>query len=250
MNRSISKSDAWDRIGSQFWNKGRESAKPSEKELAIFCSGIEKGQRCAIIGASTKGLVAAVSEITPNVIVFDFSARMCAELSQILPDIEVHLVDITQPLPDDLVGTFDWVLSERLINRFDGDEAVRGVASMNALLRGGGVLRTSVWLGLYPMDRAMIEYGCANGTVDQFWDEATTTINFSQAGKALTEKLMPHGSIAQKDLHDWYLGRGREKRFSDEEIRELILSTGFHSLTSLALPDATNSSLYTATKDI
>lgn len=247
-HRVNTKSAAWDHVGGLFWTKGRTSARPSRRELDRFCAGIEPGMRCIIVGASTRDLVESVREVTDNVLVLDFSPRMCADLANELPGCDIRVVDITQPVSTDLAESGHWILAERLINRFDTQEAIQGAQGMFSLLTVGGRLRTSIKLGLYPMDEVMIEHGQSSGELGQFWDDATTTIDFSRAGDALSQGLLPHGSIERNVLQQWYVGRGREKRFNHSEVEELLLSNGFTQLVSEPLPDATDTTLYSATK--
>jgi len=116
------KSAAWDLIGSLFWEAGRVSAKPSDEEIELFLAGIPVGARCAVVGASTKNLVEALIARGAEVSVLDFSERMCADLRAALPagSCQVHRHDITLQAPQDLRRSQQYVLSDRLVNRFGG----------------------------------------------------------------------------------------------------------------------------------
>lgn len=245
MNKKVS---AWDQVGGQFWTKGRESAKPSARELNIFSEGVRPDDTCVIVGASTKGLVEKLLEITPNVLVLDFSPRMCSDLAAAVPDAEVIVQDITASPTNALLGSADWVISERLINRMDWDETARAVESMRLILRPGGTMRTSVWIGLYPMDEAMIKIGRKSGTLDKFWDEENTVIDFSAAKDELSEALISHGSIDRGTLLRWYEGRGKEKRFTESEVMGLIEDAGLENIESFVMLDATSSRMFTGRK--
>lgn len=155
------KAAAWDLIGSLFWESGRSSAKPSAEEIDLFLAGISDGARCTVIGASTKGLVEAVIERGAKVTVLDFSKRMCTDLRSALPEgsCRVWQHDITRPAPDELRHTQDFLLNDRLVNRFSQTEARKGLEGMLDLLADGGQLRASIKLGLYPMDERMVAAG-------------------------------------------------------------------------------------------
>lgn len=247
------KSDAWDLLGSLFWESGRTSAKPSDEEIGLFNAGIEAGDRCSVIGASTIGLVEALIALGAEVTVFDFSERMCADLRAALPagSCRVSRHDITLPAPPELRGTQDYVLNDRLINRFDGLEARKGLEGMLDLLTDGGLLRASVKLGLYPMDERMIALGEERGSLASFYDADSKVIDFSAADEILPDALVPHGDIAPELLLPWYRGRGREQRFDHGDILKLIDATNvegrwFELLTSDDFARAPQTRLYTA----
>lgn len=247
---SSGKSAAWDNIGGLFWTEGRVSARPSAAELDMYLDGIQAGQPCAIIGASTKDLVTAAVERRADVTVLDFSARMCADLAAAVSGIAVRQADITRPVPADLRCTQAWVLSDRLLNRFTADEAALGIAGMARMLAPGGTMRTSVKLGRYPMDDAMIAVGQERGTLGEFWDEATSTIDFTASGTVLDDAVLPHGHIDRELLLRWYRGRGREKRFTAEEVRAALAAvTGLpaDAIRERTPPDAPGTAMYSVT---
>ncbi|MGF1427368.1 hypothetical protein [Kitasatospora sp. LaBMicrA B282] len=218
------KAEAWDLIGSLFWESGRTTAKPSDEEIGLFTAGIEPGDRCTVVGASTKDLVEALIALGAEVTVLDFSERMCADLRAALPAGSCRVLrhDITRPAPAELRGTQRFVLNDRLVNRFSETEALRGIEGMLDLLADGGQLRASIKLGLYPMDERMIELGTERGCVATFFDAAEKVIDFGAAGDVLTDALLPHGDIAPELLLQWYRGRGREQRFDHEDIVALL----------------------------
>ncbi len=218
------KSAAWDLIGSLFWESGRTTAKPSEEEIGLFLAGVRPGARCTVVGASTKDLVEALIALGARVTVLDFSERMCADLRDALPagSCEVLRHDITRPAPAPLRATQDFVLNDRLVNRFGQDEARAGLEGMLDLLADGGQLRASIKLGLYPMDERMIAAGRERGTLEAFFDENAKVIDFAAAGDVLTDALLPHGVISPDLLLQWYRGRGREQRFDHEDVVALL----------------------------
>jgi len=241
------KAKAWDHVGGLFWSQGRVSARPSRAELDLFLDGVEPGSRCIVVGASTKELVEAVLERGCRVTVLDFSTTMCRDLADAVGGISVSQVDITQSVPRDLRSSQDWVFSDRLLNRFAMEEATAGIAGMTSLLRPGGTLRISVKLGHYPMDDQMIKAGYERGTLAEFWDHNTSTMDFGAAGSVLDDALLPHGKIERDILLQWYRGRGREKRFNDEEVRALLETVGGcarEDIEKAPLHDAPDSWMY------
>ncbi len=213
------KAAAWDLVGGLFWSKGRATARPTQPEISIFLSGLAPGARIAVIGASTKDLVQSALAIGLRLTVLDFSARMCADLAEeVRSDTDIRVQDITEEMPDDLAGAYDAVISDRLINRFTREEGLKALSGMLWLLKEGGVIRTSIKMGFYPMDHRMIEEGSRRGTLENFYDACTRTIDFQAAGEVLDTCLLPHGEISRAILLDWYRGRGRESRFEDADI--------------------------------
>ncbi|MFJ8621294.1 hypothetical protein ACIRD3_00440 [Kitasatospora sp. NPDC093550] len=247
------KSSAWDLIGSLFWESGRTTAKPSDEEISLFTTGIPRGARCTVVGASTKDLVEALIAHGAVVTVLDFSERMVTDLRAALPagSCEVLQHDITRPAPEHLRGTQDFVLNDRLVNRFAETEARKGIEGMLDLLADGGQLRASIKLGLYPMDERMIATGRERGELERFYDAETKVIDFSLAGDVLTDSLLPHGEIDSELLLQWYRGRGKEQRFDHEDIVALVESAavGERALRLLSSTDfgqAPATRMYTA----
>ncbi|WP_405532671.1 hypothetical protein OG592_35270 [Streptomyces avidinii] len=247
------KSAAWDLIGSLFWKSGRSTAKPSDEEIALFTAGIPSGARCAVVGASTKDLVEALIAHGTKAVVFDFSERMCIELRAALPRDSCEIVhhDITRPVPARLRGGQDFVLNDRLVNRFSDDEARQGVEGMLSLLADDGQLRASVKLGFYPMDDRMIAAGRESGTLESFYDAERKVIDFAAAGDVLAHSLLPHGEIDPDLLLQWYRGRGKEQRFDHEDIVALLetVSVGDRGMRLLSTTDfaqAPATRMYTA----
>lgn len=245
------KSAAWDLVGGQFWESGRRTARPSAAEIERMARGIAAGARCVVVGASTRDLVVALLGRGAEVTVLDFAERMCADLRAALPPqaCPIHQHDITSSPPGRLAGRQDYVLSDRLINRFSESEALAGLQGMAALLAVGGEVRTSVKLGLYPMDGRMIELGRRHGCLAAFYDERQRVMNFAAAGQILEEALLPHGDIPAEVLLNWYRGRGTEKRFEHEDVVELFAKSGtrpgtLRLVSSGLLPDAPATRLY------
>ncbi|WP_051796778.1 hypothetical protein [Streptomyces sp. NRRL S-87] len=247
------KAAAWDLIGSLFWETGRTTAKPSDEEIGLFLAGITAGARCTVVGASTKDLVEALITLGAEVTVMDFSERMCEDLRAALPAGSCTILrhDITQRAPEALRGTQQFVLNDRLVNRFSEDEARRGLEGMLDLLADGGQVRASIKLGLYPMDERMIDTGRERGTLETFFDAGSKVIDFAAAGDVLTDSLLPHGGIDPEILLDWYRGRGREQRFDHEDVLGLVAAAevggrGLALVSSTEFGQAPKTRMYTA----
>lgn len=251
---SNAKAHAWDAIGSMFWELGRSTAKPTDREVQAFLSDLpvrDGRTRVAIIGASTLDLIVAAAA-KAQVSVFDFSQRMCADLVRELGERGVsvdgvHQLDITAPVPSCFHGAFDVVLSDRLINRFTEDESCKALRGMETLLTPSGEIRASIKLGLYPMDERMLAAAQEALIEPAFFDRQTRTIDYAKAGEMLDSNLVPHGSIPRESLLQWYRGRGKEKRFSDSDVRQLCCEALGTSCIVFAvdMPDAPATCLYT-----
>ncbi|MCM0622623.1 hypothetical protein [Nocardioides bruguierae] len=241
------KAAAWNAVGGMFWTHGRVSARPSGEELALFTRGVAPGDRVVLIGASTRELAERLQEIGADLTVLDFSERMCADLRAASPGIEVICHDILEPATA-LAGSAKWVLSDRLVNRFDATEAVHAVGTMMELLQPEGVLRATIKLGLYPMDDRMIAEGERLGTLSAFWDESSRTIDFATAGEALSSGLLAHGDIPREVLLEWYQGRGRETRLDAPDVTELFARCDLEVKNEIDLPDAPGTSMFEAVR--
>ncbi len=248
---SNSKAFAWDKIGSLFWEQGRKSAKPSTYEMDLFTKGIQPGDRVCVIGATTKELACLLIERGTKVTVYDFSQGMCASLRDAISDpaVMIEQLDICAPMDTSKIASQDFVLNDRLVNRFDANESEKALNNMCAMAEKGEV-RASIKLGFYPMDLKMIELGKKRGTLDDFFDAQTRTIDFSNAGTVLDDALLEHGDIDANLLLEWYRGRAAEKRFEHEDIIMLasqitvpsgkpIEVVGVHDF-----PDAISTNLY------
>lgn len=217
------KADAWDAVGLDFWRRGRKSAKPSPGDIRWFLRDVTAQHRCMIVGGTSVGLIRAALERGADVTVVDFSERVCTELRQcvtgsftvVCADI-LALGDAVGPAPTHL-------LSDTLINRMDGGEAAAFAASSARVLPAGSILRATVYLGFYEMDRRLLRLGLQAGCTKAFWDPETATIDFARVPADLLERgLVPHGGISRSQLVAWYQRRGREKRFSEADLRRLF----------------------------
>lgn len=242
------KAHAWDHVGDLFWTMGRKSARPTEAEINLFLAGSTPESTVIIIGGSTKELAEAAAARAMRVIVLDFSRRMIEDLGRHMPanSAELYVYDVTEDVPPHLLGVADFVLSDRLINRFSEAEAALGFKHMLELCKPGGEVRLSVKIGLYDMDYRMIEVAKRHEKLGAVWDDENSTIDFSAARDFLDEVILPHGDIPKDVLKPWYMGRGKEKRFTDEDIVRLSKRTEIaHDYASAAdFPDAPKTALY------
>lgn len=236
-----------------FWRLGRESARPSREEIELFLKGIKSRSRCCIIGATTKDLIEAAIRRGLKVTVLDFSEVTLEDLKADIgaKEFESHCVDVLLPIPQHLLKSQSFIISDRLVNRFTRQDVPIFLRNTLAMLSEAGELRMTVKLGLYPMDIALIEEGRSRGTLAQFYDEATRTLDFSQAHGELKERLIPHGRIPRDVLLQWYQNRGKESRFTDEDIHNQLVAArdqgrSFNTIDRLVCPDAPNTVMYTA----
>lgn len=219
------KHKAWDSLGLKFWKLGRKSAKPSIETLRWYTKGILPGDHCLVIGGTSISIIREAEKKVGNVVVADFSEVICRELKQYVSNnVTVINSDILQAQAD-WNNRFHFVFADTLINRFDWEEAKQFSKEIFRILRPGGQIRTTVKIGLYPMDKKLIEI--AGEEAKTFWDEKSQTIVFSKAEKWLERGLVAHGSISKKDLLVWYTNRGREKRYSLDDLKILFDHTGW-----------------------
>ncbi|MCM3490029.1 hypothetical protein M3689_11980 [Alkalihalophilus marmarensis] len=216
------KNIAWDSVGLNFWKLGRDTAKPSSETLSWFTQGISNNSKVLIIGGTTVDVINAMEKLGTSVSVVDFSLRICNELRD-------YVSTETNIVHQDIVNnfkswgeSFDLICSDTLINRFDWDEATRFQNNLYSLLNENGKIRSTVKIGMYPMDHELIDYARNNSIAADFWEEESKTIDYSKAKPILENGLLPHGNINKDDLLAWYGNRGKEKRFEENDLRLLF----------------------------
>lgn len=220
MSPSNPKARAWDAIGLKYYFLGRRTGKPSRGTIRWFTAGLGPDARCLVAGGTSVGVIRAAVRSGCEVVVTDFSARVCAELRRELePAVTIVERDVLAPAPE-WVGAFTHLVCDALINRFDDGEAARFERQAAGVLRPGGVLRATVKLGHYPMDLRLMALAPDGETA--FWDERTRTIDYGLIGDLLERGYARHGGIARDDLLAWYRHRGREKRYEVEDLRTLF----------------------------
>lgn len=147
---------------------------------------------------------------------------------------------MTQDPPACFVEKFDLVLTHRLLNQFTREEAIRALCNMAKLLRSHGRIRTSVKLGLYPSDSALIALGEQQNTVHHFYDPCTKTIDFSAARDLLNKWVQTSSDIPEETLIKWYTLRGKITRFEHQGIIDIVSTCQQILLESVIQPARTN----------
>lgn len=214
------KAAGWDAVGLDFWRRGRATAKPSLACIEWLCEDLQPGDRCLIVGGTTIQLIRRAVTVGLSVTVLDFSSRICREVEALVANtVDVVHGNVLDPPALDRV---DRLVCDTLLNRFDGAEATRFTRSAAELLRDGGQVRMTVKLGRYPMDERLLWLGRAAGTLNEFWDAGSNTVDFSKAGPLLEEALVAHGTLTRDELLTWYRARGREKRYERADLITLF----------------------------
>ncbi len=247
------KAKAWDIIGKDFWKSGRKTAKPSNKHIRKFSEGIFSTSYVCIVGASTKNLIEHLLAKNCNVFVYDFSEKMCMDLRKEIDDkkCKIELKDITKPKLLNL-NKFDYVLNDRLINRFNIEETISYLNSCNKILKKGGIVRSSIKIGLYPMDEILLKNAKSRGLEKHFFNSKTSTINYEASAPVLKECVQKHGNISKEKLINWYLNRREEKRFSITDFDNLVNSSfpdgSLKIIEKLLIDKSSDTYLYTLKK--
>jgi len=248
------KSVAWDFIGGEFWEYGRPTARPSKNEIELFVKGIHHNDCCCVIGASTKDLIENILVISNNVFVYDFSRRMCNDLQKSISSkkLSIQELDICAELPKEKYESMDFIVNDRLINRFDLKEIVNYLRSCYEMLRPGGLLKSSLKLGLYEMDKKLITADKNRLKSLTVFDEENNTIDYSNTLDILEDCIIPHGSISKDKLIQWYSNRGKEKRFMNGDFEELFntefSNINFHIEEKIDFIDTPNTILFSMRK--
>jgi hypothetical protein len=213
---------AWDSVGLDFWKLGRRTAKPNEETIKWYLENVKSGDYVLVVGGTTIDLINSFVETGAHVYVADFSKRICNELKAYVPhNVSICNVNILNP-PFEWLAKFDLVASDTLINRFDYTEAVIFEQNVRNILKIGGMMKSTVKIGLYEMDYNLIRLAKKRGYSLSFWDAPSKTIDYSLAKEILYEGVLPHGDISKDVLISWYSNRGREKRFDVDDIRLLF----------------------------
>ncbi|MDE5415403.1 hypothetical protein [Alkalihalobacterium chitinilyticum] len=215
---------AWDSVGLNFWKLGRDTAKPSSDTLDWYTENVTETNSVLIIGGTTVDLINAMEVVGAKVSVVDFSSRICNELRDY---VSAQTKIINQDVVNDFKNwgeTYDLICSDTLINRFDQDEANRFQENLYNILKDNGKMKSTVKIGMYPMDHELIQFAKNNEISIDFWDEDSNTMDYSKAKPILENALIPHGNINKEDLIAWYGNRCKEKRFYENDLRLLFNS--------------------------
>lgn len=241
MNETNVKSAAWDLMGERFWTEIDEGGRPSKKEIDLYLDGVNEGHAVCVVGASMYFLIKQVVELDASVTVVDFSPKMCADLERSLEGrAKVVCHDILFPAPSALQGRFDYVISDRIVNRFTHDELSRAAKTFFSFLASDGVLRLGVKLGLEGIDKQLMDAAKKhNVQIDGFWNESTATIDYSAARELLEKVEFDYGDVPRDIILKWFDQRGRESRYTEEEVIAGLKADGreFRTTNVVDFPD-------------
>ncbi|KJK51587.1 hypothetical protein UK23_06340 [Lentzea aerocolonigenes] len=231
------KSSAWDLIGSDYWAASYNGG-PVGEDLEAYLDGVDSGTSLAVVGASTVHLIRAAVDRGVGVTVLDFAEGQRTALLEAIQEwpagsrCAVEHYDATAPAPAGLKGRFDLVLADRLVNRFTDAEALAGVPGLLSLLAPGGRLRTTIRLGLYERDRALIAVADKAGRTAEFFDAEAMEIDYAKAGDLLDQSLSDHGSIPRATLLDFYRLRGPEKRMNEADVARYVAAASAQGISA------------------
>lgn len=221
------KSSAWDLIGSDYWAASYNGG-PVGEDIEAYLAGVDGDTALAVVGASTVNLIRAAVERGVSVTVLDFAEGQRTALLAAARQwpggnrCAVEHYDATAPVPAELRHRFDLVLADRLVNRFTDEEALAGVPGLLSLVAPGGRLRTTIRLGLYERDRALLAAAEKAGRTGEFFDAEAMEIDYGRAGDLLDQTIADHGDIPRSTLLDFYRLRGPEKRMTEADVARYV----------------------------
>ena len=254
--RHTEKQRSWDEFGSQYWTMAANTSHPSAAETGAFLHGASPGRHVLVLGATTTEVIRAAVGTGADVHVLDFAGRLLDLVGQEFGDsVTRHRHDLLDPVPDDLAGRFDVVVADRLVNRFHRSEMPRVVANMMRLVAPGGRLHISVRFGLYPLDRRLIEIGTELGTLRNYWDPESRTIDWSGVKTELDRCAEAHGAIPREVVIAWSKMRGVESRLEPEDVPRIVAeaSAGSDAIVIRDVADmdvAPRSKIFVLTHDV
>jgi hypothetical protein len=229
------KAGAWDLIGSDYWAASYNGG-PVGQDIEAYLDGVDANTALAVVGASTVHLIRAAVERGVPVTVLDFAEGQRAALlaaAREWPDgnrCTVEHYDATAPTPPNLRRRFDLVLADRLVNRFTEAEALAGIPGLLSLVAPGGRLRTTIRLGLYERDRALLAAAEKEGRTGEFFDAESMEIDYGKAGDLLDRTIPDHGDIPRATLLDFYRLRGPEKRMTESDVARYVDAAASRSI--------------------
>lgn len=220
MTINFKKSESWDLLGKAFWNVGHEYIRKDASLIDLMCLGLHPNARCCVIGASAKLLLATLLErkIMPTVI--DFSKRMCCDLKEEFPNHQFPIIHKNILNISEGFYQFDYVLSDQILNCMGESESYLAIENLSKLLKNGGELRIFTKLGLYDLDCKLIEYAKRQGSESPF-DSVKNIIDYTKA-KSYLKKMCSGMELDEEILLSWYISRGQERRYSVEEVKQLL----------------------------
>jgi hypothetical protein len=221
--RRADKRASWNEYASAYWHLADRTSHPSPKDIETYLAGVATDHSVLVLGATTTGVIAAAVARGARVHVLDFAERLLEQVRlKIDGTVRLHHHDLLQPPGPELVGQFDVVVADRLINRFHRSEMGVVLSHMMSFVAPSGVLRTAVRFGKYPLDERLIARGQELGTVDRFWDARSRTIDWSRVGVELDDVASAHGDIPRHIVIEWSRRRGVESRLEYDDIPPLV----------------------------
>ncbi|GAA3784256.1 hypothetical protein ACFS5L_07635 [Streptomyces phyllanthi] len=219
------KARAWDLVGEHYWNSGYYGG-PAPEHQREFTRRMRPGARTAVVGASTVSLSTAAQQAGADLHVLDFAPGILRAASHTLGLVEDrrHLVDVTRPIPGHLKQAYELVLADRLVNRFSAHDLPAGIRGLRDLVAPAGILAVTVRFGLYERDS---EIHAALTPAEQalFWRPDAGEVDYS----VLPDRDIPlpvWGAISGDVMRDHLRARGREARFSRDELLSTVAAAG------------------------
>lgn len=220
---SHNKQLAWSLLGGQYWNRGYYGG-PSEPDIAKFLAGISREQTVMIAGASTIQLIQQAKKIASQVGVLDFAQVMIDDLrAETVHDAQAcYLMDLTSE-GNLHIGAFDYLLADRLINRFAACHLEQVMKNIRCLLSTSGEARLSVRIGLYQRDLKIIERLQAQRESKAFFNPVTWEVNYYDVCPIILQEVLPeYGEIERDKIVNHFMLRGLEKRFRPGEFEDMV----------------------------
>jgi len=215
--------------------------------ITSYLKDIGPGDKCCIIGASTIELILEALNKGVNVTIIDFSRIMIDAAREFLgnnSNCEFICRDILSPISLGELDFFQYVISDRLINRFTRDETSIFFDNITNLFDSSGEVRTVVKMGRYELDKKIISYQKINKDSCVIYNEKIEQIDFSRAEKALYEIPFANGSIPKEILVKWYVKRGQESRYQESILKEIIETSKQRYIKSVEKVNDNTDSLY------
>ncbi|MER6565168.1 hypothetical protein ABT288_02980 [Streptomyces sp. NPDC001093] len=219
------KAQAWDLVRGSYWNSGYYGG-PAPEHGPVFRRLLRAGARTAVVGASTVSLSKAAQEAGSDLHVLDFAPGILREAGEWLGLAEDrrYLVDVTRPIPEHLRGRYALALGDRLVNRFSAADLPGGLRGLRDLVASGGTLALTVRFGWYERD-LQIHDALSPAEQELFWRPEVGEVDYA----ALPDRDIPlptWGGISGQVMRDHIRGRGREARFSKDELLRTVADLG------------------------
>ncbi|MBT2363972.1 hypothetical protein J7E88_01135 [Streptomyces sp. ISL-10] len=219
------KAKAWDLVGQSYWNSGYYGG-PAPEHAPVFTRLLQPGVRTAVVGASTVSLSKAALEAGSELHVLDFAPGILREAGDWLglAQDRRHLVDVTRTIPPHLRHAYALLLGDRLVNRFSATDLPNGLQGLRDLVTPGGALALTVRFGWYARDLELHE-ALTPAEQKLFWRPDAGEVDYA----ALPDRDIPlptWGGISGEVMREHIRGRGREARFSKDELLQTVSRSG------------------------